>query len=90
MLDEDGNSLGEVVYFGRDCASKAIHGNNKAGNVKGIELLGKSISYARQWLKKTEKHTAKLIAGKISVWGYPCFAVSEYTIKFHNGVEVSA
>lgn len=90
VMDDEGNGSGEVVYYGRDCASKVLHGNNKAGNVKGVELLGKSISYAKKWLRHTDKHTAALLASKITVWGYPCYPVGEYALKFNNGVVVSA
>ena len=65
--DIDGNGTGNVLYFGRDCAARKIHGNNKSGSVKSIELLGRAIEYARKWLRHTEKHTAELVANAIRV-----------------------
>jgi hypothetical protein len=47
--DADGNCTGDVVYYGRDCASRAIYGNNKSGNVKNIGELARWIELARKW-----------------------------------------
>jgi hypothetical protein len=89
-MDGDGNGTGEVVYYGRDCASRVVHGNNKSGNVKSVERLAKSIEYAKRWLGKTDKHTAKVVANAIRVWGSNCHALGASTIKFDNGVTVTA
>lgn len=87
--DADGNGTGSIVYFGRDCASRAIYGNNKSGNVAAVESLGKAIEYARKWLRHTEKHTAKVVANAIRVRFTAVHESGEFSLRFNNGIEVS-
>lgn len=86
--DNDGNGTGNIAYFGRDCASRKIYGNNKSGNVKAVESLGRAIEYARKWLRFTEKHTAKVVADAIRVRFTSVHEVGEFGLRFDNGVEV--
>ena len=85
---EDSEGTGNIVYFGRDCASRKIHGNNKSGNVKAVESLAKAIEYARTWLHHTEKHTAKVVAKAIRARFTAVQEVGEFGLRFNNGVEV--
>lgn len=88
--DSEGNATGNVVYFGRDCASKALLGNNKEKSVDSVEKLARSISYCRKWLRKTEAHTAKIVAtAAYTRFGF-ARAIADYTIEFPNGLVVSA
>lgn len=89
-LDADGNGTGSISYFGRDCASRAIYGNNKSGNVAAVERIAKAIEYAKKWLKHTEKHTAKVVANAIRVRFTNAHVTGEFSITFDNGVTVSA
>jgi len=43
------NGEGEM-HYGTDCASKAIHGNNKAGNKKSVERIANAVATLRRWL----------------------------------------
>ena len=88
--DAEGNETGDVTYFGRDCAAKALLGNNKAGSVDSVEKLARSISYCRKWLRKTDAHTAKVVAtAAYTRFGF-ARATADYAIEFPNGVVVSA
>lgn len=57
VLELDG---GGEVHYGTDCASRAIHGNNKAGNKKSIDTLARAASLARKWL--AAGHAAEIVA----------------------------
>jgi hypothetical protein len=88
-VDAEGNGTGEIVYFGRDCAARTLHGNNKSKNVKRVESLAKAIEYAKAWLRRTEKHTAAVVASAIRVRFTNCSECSEFGIEFGNGVVVA-
>lgn len=87
--DADGNGTGSIVYFGRDCAARKIYGNNKSGNVKSVEALGKAIEYARKWLRHTDKHTARLVGDAIRCRFTRVHEVGKFSLQFDNGVTVS-
>lgn len=87
FTDAEGNATGDVTYYGRDCAAKAILGNNKAGSIKTIESTAKGIAYCQKWLHKTPAHTAAVVARGCMVF-CPCFVVGE-EIHFHNGATVA-
>lgn len=89
LLDSDGNGDGNIVRFGRDCAARAMRGNNKPSDVKSIEDTARGIEYARKWLHRTDKHTARLIA-TCGAMRAKCWPVGEYTLQFSNGVIVEA
>lgn len=74
-----------VVHFGRDCAAKKLMGSNKSGNVKAVDSLARGIAYGREWLNKTPRHTATVVANAIRVRFAPCHVVGE-TLVFNNGV----
>lgn len=82
------NGHGEVRY-GRDCAARALLGNNKAGSVKAVESVATAIEYARKWLKFTPKHTAEVVANAIRVRWTGCIATGEFSIQFPNGVTIA-
>lgn len=42
-VDAEGNETGSITYYGRDCASKAIRGDNNASSVKIIESEARGI-----------------------------------------------
>ena len=88
-LDGDGNGTGSITYFGRDCASRAMYGNNKSGNVKAVERIAKAIEYAKKWLRHTDKHTAKVVANAIRVRFTDVHVTGEFSLKFNNGVEIA-
>lgn len=79
---------GGVVYYGRDCAAKALMGNNKPASVKTVESLANAIEYARKWLGATPAHTALVVANAIRVRFCGCSAVGN-TIVFNNDVVVA-
>lgn len=85
--DAEGNTTGEVVHYGRDCASKALKGNNKPANVKNIEALARGIEYCRKWLNKTENHTARLVASACRTRHCPAWDIGN-EIHFENGAIV--
>jgi hypothetical protein len=59
-----------IVYFGRDCAAKAIIGNGKASSVKSIETTAKAVELAKKLL--AAGHDAIKVAGAVSGrYGYP-------------------
>jgi len=87
-VDSEGNGTGEIVYFGRDCAARKLYGNNKSKSVKNVESLARAIEYAKMWLRRTEKHTAAVVANAIRVRFTNCSVCSEYGIEFGNGVVV--
>ncbi len=89
VLDDEGNSTGEIVHYGRDCASKVLHGDKKSGNVRSVESLANGISYAKKWLGKSDKHSADVVANAIRV-KYVNASVVGDSIVFPNGVTVSA
>ena len=80
---------GSVTYYGRDCAAKAILGNNKAASVKIIESLGNAIEYAKKWLHKTEAHTAIVVGNAIRVKFCPVSATGDFELTFNNGVTIT-
>jgi excinuclease UvrABC ATPase subunit len=80
---------GEVRY-GRDCAARKLLGNNKSGSVKSIDSLATAIAYAKTWLKKTDKHTADVVANAIRVRFCHAWSRGQYEIEFYNGVKVVA
>jgi hypothetical protein len=93
-LDADENTTGDVVYFGTDCAAKAITPTTNLTHRKNAELiatLGRAMEYAKKWLRSTERHTAAVIAQ--GLWNsHKSFArveiVGEYAVKFENGVVI--
>ena len=90
LCDADGNASGEVVYYGRDCAAKAIHGNNRRESVAKIESLAGAIAYCSKWLRSTEKHTAKIVLAAAWVrFGFVGRADGPFSIVFPNGVRVA-
>lgn len=78
---------GDIRHYGRDCAARAIHGTNKAVNVKSVESLGRAIGYAREWLHKTPAHTARVVFNRCNLTAR-CWVVGE-SIHFSNGVVIS-
>lgn len=85
--DVEGNETGDIVHYGRDCAAKAILGNNTPGSIKIIEATAKGIAYCRKWLHKTPAHTASVVSRGCLVF-CPCFVIGD-EIHFHNGVTVA-
>lgn len=79
---------GGVVYYGRDCAARALMGNNKAASVKTVESLARGIEYARKWLHKTDAHTAAVVANAVRVKFCGCSVIAD-TVVFSNGVVVA-
>lgn len=81
---------GGVVYYGRDCAAKALMGNNKPASVKSVESLANAIEYAREWLRKTDAHTSMVVGNAIRVKFCGVESRGEYELIFSNGVVVTA
>lgn len=77
-----------VVYYGRDCAAKAILGNNKSSAMKTIESLARGIEYARKWAAKY-RDSLEVVANGVRVRFCDC-SVVDGAIVFPNGVEVTA
>lgn len=90
FTDAEGNSTGDITYYGRDCASRAMHGNNKSANVKAIDAEARGIEYARKWIGKTEKHTAAVVSSGVRTSFGPCYVIGEFAIQFPSGTVVSA
>lgn len=84
--DGEGNATGDIVHYGRDCAAKAILGNNKTGSIKIVEATAKAVAYCQKWLRKTPAHTAAIVARGCRVF-CPCWTVGE-EIHFDNGIVV--
>lgn len=80
----------DPAYYGSDCATRKLLGNNKSGSKKSIESIANGIQYARKWLKLTEKHTADIVANAIRVRFTNCWINGDYEIEFSNGVKVKA
>jgi len=85
--DAEGNTTGEVVHYGRDCAAKALLGNNKSGSLKLIESQARGIEYCRKWLNKTPAYTARLVADACRMRHCPAWDIGN-EIHFQNGVIV--
>ena len=89
-LDADKNGTGDVVHFGRDCASRAMLGNNKSGNVKAVELLAKAINFANKWLGSSPKHDADQMCNMIATkFRTRCIDIAPMSIRFWDGTVVS-
>lgn len=73
-------------HYGRDCAAKAMYGNNKSRSVKNVEVIANAIAYARQWLKHTPKHTGKVVAAGVRRYFTNCNEVGEYAVKINDEV----
>lgn len=86
-VDAEGNETGVITYYGRDCASKAIRGDNKASSVKIIESEARGIEYARKWLNKTPSHTALVVASACRVRHCPASVIGD-AIHFAGGAIV--
>lgn len=77
---------GDVTYYGRDCAAKALCGNNNPSEVKSIETMARGIEYARKWLHHTDAHTSRIVMRGIRT---RCEWAGEFAIKFSNGLVIS-
>jgi len=82
-LDSDSDT--GIVYYGRDCAAKAIYGNKKSSAVKTVESLAMAIEYAKKWLPT---RSAVLVANAIRVRFCDCSAIGD-AVVFSNGVKVT-
>lgn len=90
QTDAEGNGTGDIVYYGRDCAAKAILGSNSRGNTSTIEKIAKGIEYARKWLGVTEKHTASIVANAIRCRFCRVHICGEFGLMFDNGVRIES
>lgn len=72
-------------YYGRDCAAKAVHGNNKSRSVKSVEVIANAKAFARKMLKAKPEYTGARVANAIRVKYTNCNEHSEYGVKFPDG-----
>lgn len=80
------NTDGDITYFGRDCAAKAMRGNNKRSTVAIIETEARDVVYATKWLRHTEKHTSLIV--RRGIRGV-CEWAGEFALRFPSGTVVA-